>query len=80
MQRAERHKELDPLSLQLPGLDWSRKEYSIVSQEEIIKIADLVYESGAISSERESFLDVGSDAEIQNHAYVGLAEGFGYSS
>lgn len=80
MQGAKRHKESDPLSLQLPGLDRSRKEYLIISQEEIIKIADLVYESRAISSEREGLVDVGGDAKIQNHAHIGVAEGSGYSS
>ena len=80
MQGAKRHKEPDPLSFQLPRLDRSRKESSIITQEEIIKIADLVYELGAISSEREGILDVGSNAEIQNHANIGIAEGAGYSS
>ena len=80
MQRAKRHKEPDPLSLQLPRLDRSRKEYSIISQEEVIKIADVVYELGATSSEREGLPDVGSNAKIQNHAYIGVAAGFGYSS
>ena len=80
MQGAKRHKEPDPLSFQLPRLDRSRKEYSIISQEEIIKIADLVYKLGAISQEREGLLDVGGNAKIQNYAYIGIAEGFGYSS